>query len=369
MRLELFSDDRGSFRSVRNRRVLIFWPHGFGDFVHLSLITRLLEPSNRYFITRFGDDFVHLYDNDAVVEPLYSGVQAIGNGANCGIAPNFGLVFDRLARGMYDFDFPETMLSSVREAGIDSVLACRYPEITGRVPYPFHTKARYLAHQLIARERLRWNDLSKPLRSSLTFRAPGDAQATVEARLRDVVPTGDRLYLISPGGHTHGGKEIPDAVVEDFAKILRERDSCARIISIDERTSSQIGRNGGLAPTTADLFAGAGLPFAHVLLALLRVAHGLIGAAAGPLHCALAAGIAPVVGIWRSHWPEYYDEPSSNALHLVGPRVYRDRLDLRIGAITKRQAGVLPYSIREFRHREPTADDIVVALEELGALR
>ena len=369
MRIELFCDDRGTFTSARDRRVLIYWPHGFGDSVHLSLIAPLLEQSNTYFITRFGDDFVHLYDEAAVITPIYSGARTIGDGSQFGIKPHFGLDFDCLQSGQYDLDLPEPLLSRVREAGIDAILACRYPETAGRVPYPFHSKVRYLAHQLVAPEHLRSSDLSKPLRSALAFRAPATVQEKVEERLRNVLGDGVRLYLISPGGHTHAGKEIPDGVVEALAQALRARDANARLISVDERTSQQIGRLADLAPTTSDLFADIDAPFAHLFLAVFHLARGMVGAAAGPLHCALAADTVPVVGVWRAHWPEYYDEPTARALHLVGPRVYRERLDLRIGAITKRQASALPYPIRPFRDREPDAEDILGALDELGALR
>jgi hypothetical protein len=89
--------------------------------------------------------------------------------------------------------------------------------------------------------------------------------------------------------------------------------------------------------------------------------------AAGPLHAALAIGNRPVVGLWLAHWPEYYDEPTIGALHLVGPNVYQQRLDRRIGAVTKAQAEVLPYAIQAFQKHPPKAADVLDAFAALGA--
>ena len=43
----VFRSAEDGFENVRNAAVLIYWPHGFGDFVFLSTILPLLEPSNR----------------------------------------------------------------------------------------------------------------------------------------------------------------------------------------------------------------------------------------------------------------------------------------------------------------------------------
>jgi hypothetical protein len=367
VRLPVFVDDRGTVTAMRDRRVLVYWPHGFGDFVHFSFVAPLLEPSNTYFIARFGDDFVHLYDEGDIVKPLYSGVRAIGDGSQQGAAPHFGLDFDHLRSGEHDLDIPEPLRTRMHQAGIDAVLACRYPELTGRVPYPWQTKARYLAHQLVAPERLETFDLSKPLRSSLAFDAPVESQRRIEGRLREIVTSREKLYVLSPGGHTQIDKSWPEYDVMEFARALRKRDPSAKLVCVDERTSERIGRDPTLAPTTTDLFAGLDLPFAHVLLTLVRVAHAFAGVAAGPLHAALAIGNRPVVGLWLAHWPEYYDEPTIGALHLVGPNVYLQRLDRRIGAVTKAQAEVLPYAIQAFQKHPPKAADVLDAFAALGA--
>ncbi len=362
MELPIYSDDGRAFGSVRNRRVLIYWPHGLGDFVHLSYVVPLLEPTNEYYLTRFGDDYVHLYDGDARVLPLFTGARAPGNGTALGALPHFGLDLDRPPDGVTRLDVPEPLRSRIERAKVDAMLVCRYPEMTGRTPYPWHTKARYLASRIASPQTLAAIDLAQPLRSCLAFQAPNEAAARVETRLREVVDTQARLYLLSAGGHTQVDKIWPESEIVAFAREAKRRDSRARIITIDERTSQAIGRERDLAPTTTDLFADLDLPFAHVLVTLIRAAHAYVGVAAGPLHCAIAMGGRPIVGIWLAHWPEYYDEPSPEVVHLVGPAVYRRKLDRRVGARTKARAGVLPYRIEAFRKTPPAGSDALDAL-------
>jgi hypothetical protein len=361
----VLGEKNGAFAAVRNSRVLIYWPHGFGDFVHLSYVLRLLDPSNEYFITRFGDDFVHLYDEGERVTPMYSGQSSIGNGSAFGVPPHFGLDMDEIENKVERIEVPEPLRSRMRDAKIDVMLFSRYPEMTGRTPYPYHTKARFLASNLVDPARLSQFDLSKPLQSSLAFRAPTPSVHRIEERLRDAVAPGEHLYMISPGGHTQPRKIFAEEEVIAFAREIRRRDPRARVITVDERTSPEIGRERGLAPTTTDLFADLGVPFAHVLVTLVRASHAYVGVASGPLHTALSIGERPIVGIWLGHWPEYYDEPSPAAVHLVGPLVYREKLDRRIGARTKAVAGVLRYDIVPFKKRAPNALDVIEALESI----
>jgi hypothetical protein len=359
LELPVYSDDGREFGSVTNRRILVYWPHGFGDFVHLSFVVPLLEPSNTYYLTRFGDDFVHLYDEGNRVLPLFSGMRERGDGSELGTAAHFGLDLDHPPDGVTALDVPEPLRSRIVEARIDGLLVCRYPEMTGRTPYPFHTKARYLASRIVAPQRLAAVDLAQTLHSSLAFRAPAQTTALLEARMREIIEPNAHLYVLSTGGHTQVDKAWSETNVVAFANEVRRRDPQARLITIDERTSDEIGRERGLAPTTSDLFGDLNVPFAHVLVTLIRAAHAYAGVAAGPLHCALAIGGRPTVGIWLSHWPEYYDEPTVDAIHLVGPAVYRKKLDQRVGARSKARAAVLPYRIEAFRESPPTSTDVL----------
>ena len=71
--MRLCTHDRGDFASIRKENVLIYWPHGFGDLVGLGYVLPLLEPSNRYWITRFGDDYLSVMDGSEYVTPVFVG--------------------------------------------------------------------------------------------------------------------------------------------------------------------------------------------------------------------------------------------------------------------------------------------------------
>ncbi|MEO9263775.1 MAG: hypothetical protein ABI282_06740 [Candidatus Baltobacteraceae bacterium] len=362
MHLPVYDERGGAFARLRNRRVLLYWPHGLGDFVHLGFVLPLLEPSNSYYVTRFGDDFVHLYDGCEYAEPLYSGVALPGDGSLMG-ARHLGLNFKKIRNRMTPMHVPEPLRAHVERARIDTVLYTDYPEREGTLPFPFHTKARALARDLVTRERLATLPLNAPLQSGLTFTAPPDVTARIEECLRAFVEKGDALVIVAAGGHTNPRKRWPDEHVRAFALALRERNGRSKVIAVDERTSSQIGREPGIAPTTQDLFGDRSLPFAHVLTTLIRASGGFVGVASGPLHAALAIGGRPIVGIWLAHYPDWYDESHEGSVHLVGPYPYEKRMDCRKATTT------LPLSLRArvvpFPDRIPNADDAVRALASI----
>jgi hypothetical protein len=363
VRLPVFDERGGAFARLRNRRVLLYWPHGLGDLVHLGYVAPLLDPTNTYFITRFGDDFVHLYDGCENVTPLYSGVRAIDDGGSLG-ARHLGIDFKKIRNREMTLVVPEPLRARIAEARIDAVLYTDYPEREGKTAFPFQTKARALAQELVSRERLAESGLDAPLRSALTLAAPADVTALVEERLRTFVAPEERLIVLSPGGHSALRKVWPEAEVQSFAEHMRARDSRNRVLTIDERSAAESGRDRELAPTTHDLFAGIEAPFAHVLLALIRASDAFAGVPSGPLHAALAAGGRPVVGIWLAHHPDWYDEPCRESIHLVGPYVYAKRFERRNATITRPErfhTRVVP-----FPHRTPQASDVAQAFELLG---
>ena len=344
LRLPVYDERNGAFAKLRNERVLIYWPHGFGDFVHFGYVLPLLDTSNTYFITRFGDDFVHLYDGAQGVTPLYSGVRAIGDGSAQG-ARHLGVEWKRIRNREADVQLPDSLAARVREAHITAVLYTDYPEYEGRRAYPYHTKARALIRQLVDAER--GIDVDFALESALTFDVPAVYLARIEARLRDFVATGQRLYLVAPGGHTNAAKSWPGSEVEAFEEGLASYDARGRSLVIDE------------APLR-ERFGDIDVPFAHLLVGLIRASHAFVGAAAGPLHAALAMRTAPVVGVWFAHHPDWYDEPNPQSIHLMGPRVLAKRYDRREATSTK--PAMMRARTIAFAERIPNATDVFEAL-------
>ena len=81
-------EDRGRFAALRPRAVLIYWPHGLAIGYILAAIAPLLEPSNVYAITRFGDDYVSIMEGSSPVAPLFSGARAPSDGSATRRAPS-----------------------------------------------------------------------------------------------------------------------------------------------------------------------------------------------------------------------------------------------------------------------------------------
>src|SRR5438093_6488526 len=93
--LRTFNPDRGGADEIRDSSVFLYFPHGFGDWVFLSFVLPLFHSSNRYFVNRFGDDNVSLFEGSAAATPLYTGYNRCGDGDLFG-NQHFGLRHETL---------------------------------------------------------------------------------------------------------------------------------------------------------------------------------------------------------------------------------------------------------------------------------
>lgn len=322
-------EDRRRFAALRDRRALVYWPHGFGDWVHLAYVLPLLEPSNRYAVTRYGDDYVSVMDGNGVAMPLLSDVVAPGDGSREGAA-HLGLSLRRCNGKPAVLHLAEPLAANVAAFAPDALLWTDYPETEGRTAYPFHTKARNLVRLLAPPQHLRTCDLSKPLKSAIDFNASPAVQRRVDERLAQFAPPGMRVCVVSRRGVTAARKNWGDgAEVREFAELLRNDSPAWRIISMDEENLGE--RSAGFR----SLFADLAIPFGALLKAVIARIDLLVGVPAGPLHFALARGGVATVGLWFAHHPDWYDEPNPQAIHLVGNYVRERRFDRRIASTSK----------------------------------
>jgi hypothetical protein len=322
-------EDRGRFAALRDSRVLIYWPHGLGDWVTFGAVAPLLEPSNAYAMTRFGDDYVSIMDANPVVQPLTSGVRPIGDGAAHG-KPHFGLRLRDCNGGTAAIDVPSQMDEALRRFAPEVLLWTDYPETEGRRAYPFHTKARNLARLLVRPECLARFDLSQPLANVIDFAAPSDVQRRLDERLAKLASPGARLAVISRSGFTAARKNWGDgSEARAFAAALRRHSGQWRFISMD---GDDLGDG---SATFQAAFGDLDEPFAPVYKALARRIDLFVGIPAGPLHFTLARGGVPIVGLWVAHHPDWYDEPNPDAIHLVGSYVRERGFDRRPASTTK----------------------------------
>jgi hypothetical protein len=322
-------EDRGRFAALRDRRILIYWPHGLGDWVTFGVLMPLLEPSNQYAMTRFGDDYVSVMEGSSAVTAIASGERAPGDGAAVG-ARHLGMDLRRCDGRDVQLQLPEPLFQSVAAFAPERVLWTDYPETEGRTAYPFHTKARNLARSLVRSERLASVDLSVPLRAAIDFEAPELTRRRVEDRLAQLLSSGARLCVISRAGVTAARKNWGDgSEASAFAAALRRHDPRWSIVSMDDEDL------GDGVVSFRKLFAGLDEPFGRLFKAFAARIDLFVGVPAGPLHFILARGGVPTIGLWLAHHPDWYDEPNPNATHIVGKYV-RDRgFDRRIATTSK----------------------------------
>ncbi len=325
LRLVAIREDRGRFAALRDTRILIYWPHGLGDWVHFGAIAPLLEPSNAYAITRYGDDYVSIMEGNAYVEPLFSGVRSPGAAPLDG-PRDFGLDLRRCNGRPRTLALAPPLEAAVTSFDPQRLLWTDYPETEGRTAFPFHTKARNLVRLLVSPDRLAAFDLAAPLRNAIAFDAPAATQRRVDERLAQFAPPGTRLGVISRRGVTAARKNWGDgSEARAFAGALRGW----RFISMDDEAL------GESVAGFRRLFGDLGEPFARLYKAFANRVDLFAGIPAGPLHFVMARGGIPTIGLWLAHHPDWYDEPNACAMHIVG-RYVRDRgFDRRPATTTK----------------------------------
>jgi hypothetical protein len=350
-RVHAVREDRGRFAALHDSRVLVYWPHGLGDWATLSVIAPLFDASNAYAIARFGDDYTSIMEGDCVFAPLLSGARSPGDGSATG-ARDLGLDIKRCDGREVTLALPEPLAFAVAEFAPQVVLWTDYPETEGRTAYPYHTKARNLARLLVRRERLNGFDLSQPLKSTLDFVAPAETQAKLDAALAAFALPGSKLGVLSRTGFTAARKNWGDgSEARAFAQTMRKEGW--RFISMDDEA---LGEN--VAGFRA-LFGGIDEPFARLYKALAARASLFTGVPAGPLHVTMARGGVPIVGLWLAHHPDWYDEPNASAIHLMGRHILDKGYDKR--PATKTKPASLQHRLVQLDTPDIPASDVVEA--------
>lgn len=383
--MRAYSQDGGAFPAVRDANVLLYFPHGFGDWVQVCSILPILEPSNRYWITRFGDDNTALMEGHATVHPLYLGAHSVhsGNGAAYH-NENFGLDYDQLDGTERELKLPLPLYEQCIRQNINVFLWCRFPEAFGEAPFPFHTKARHQLPSLVAPETLHQPALHRPLPSSINFAVEGWIARWVESRLKSFAGFGERkLCLIGRNGYTSTGKNWGHLFREDmpvhrrregeecrdFMRLMLRKDPRWMFLVMEDRLfeGSDTMRGAELQCWSyAELFGAPDtptLPFGLVLKALMHLAALSVGVPAGPYHLSMAKPELPTVGLWIEHLPSWYDEPKDASIHLLSRNVREQGLDQRPGSFLEQ--GELRFRGTWLETRIIPGEQVVQAVESL----
>ena len=383
-RARVLAHDRGDFASLENARVLIYWPHGFGDYVFLASILPLLDRTNRYWITRFGDDYTSLFDGSSYIEPLYLGQ----NSPLCsdgGLFQNrhFGLDYDAIDGSVRTLHLPLSLYDACVLHEVDTVLWTWFPETHGWSAFPYHTKGRGLLPYLVPQDRLETFALERPLPTAINFQVSSWIMQWVEAVLKNRAGFGERkLCLISRTGYTYieknwghkwredmpPGKQREGEECRDFMRLLLKKDPAWMFLVMEDALNEgdDTVRSDNLnAYSYAQLFGTtpASIPFGLVLKALANLASLSVGVPTGPHHLCMSKPDLPCIGLWLSHLPNWYDEPKSEARHLISCETRRRDIHTRPGSFVT--FGGLDYSARWLDTRVITGQQVMDATEEL----
>lgn len=340
--LRVYTHDRGGFAALKDERVLLYWPHGFGDWVQFSAMLPFLEDSNRYWITRFGDDSVSLMEGHRIAAPIYLGTKsphcedggAFGN-------RHFGLKYESICGTEARLRVPLSLYEVIRKNQITSMLWTWYPETHGFHAPPFHTKARAITRTLA---RGLPPEFAKPLPSTLCMIGEPLIMQIVEARLKSRCGFGERrLCLIGRNGYTSVGKNWGHLYREDLPEGRRcEGQECREFIQLmlkkschwcfllmEDRNFADSIKDPALNTFAfSDLFGepeNSVAPFGQIMKCLSGFASLCVGVPAGPYHFAAQVPTLPTIGIWIEHLPSWYDEPREGLVHVIG-RCAADRV-------------------------------------------
>src|SRR6516225_3733653 len=294
-RTRVFSGDREGFYQIKNARVLIYFPHGFGEWVQLSYVLPLLEPSNRYWITRIGDNNVSVLEGNTYVTPVYLGSNVVSE--RWDNTRHLGLDGQFLDGALGYLCVPPSLYELCSQNHIDVVFWTEFPETSGHTAPPFQSKARNMI-RLIASPRSAVTNLLRPLRSSISFEVIPWLQQWVEARLKNWIGFGERkLCIIGRTGYTSVGKnwghlwrnDLPigsrreGEECRDFMRLMLRKDPHWAFLSIEDRIfeGEHTVRDPELhAYSFAELFGAATsckVPFGILMKALIRAANLLVG--------------------------------------------------------------------------------------------
>ena len=385
LRLPVYTHERGNFAALRNARVLVYFPHGLGDWVQFAVVLPWLEPSNRYWMTRYGDDCLALLDGCVLAAPAYLGFNGTqnGDGARFGNR-HFGLDYASIDGDERELLVPDSLFALCQREGIDAVLWTSYPEVGGRIAYPYHSKARHVLRSLVSQERCASGDLGAPLSSALTFAVEPFVRQWVEARLMNLLGLrGRKLCLVARNGYTSVGKNRGHAFRDDlpphkrregeecrdFMRLLRAKDDRWIFLVAEDRFFA--GDDTVCSPelhahSYAEVFGPLDqpmIPFGLVMKVLVSLADLCVGVPVGPFHLCMAKAELPTVGLWIEHVPSWYEEPKAASVHVIGRHVRERGLDRRPGSFSTQ--GRLQFRTMHVETRPITGEQVLAATELL----
>jgi hypothetical protein len=324
-------------RQLHDATIVIYFPHGLGDWVMFNNIARFFTcNNNKIYITRFGDDYVSLQDGSPYLHPVYTGI----NNVHCNDGADY-------ARHHFHFHLPDSpikttvaMAEKLREIKCTHICFSGFPEVGGGSRGPlFHSKPRAIMRALYSQLTAAEQDaLRRPLSSAVNTHANSFITALVATSLRNFTPydANTKLVVITRYGLTSIGKnwghlfrsgKYPNEGDEcrEFIAICRRKNPNTIFVSMEHEGvvgASSLVDHANNVFSFSELFnnkkfGNFSAPFTAVLAALLRLTDIHVGCPTG------ASGVATLfpnvrnILLWLELFPSWYFEPTNNTLNVI----------------------------------------------------
>lgn len=374
--MRVYNPDRAGCDRIKNSNIFLYWPHGFGDWVFLGYVLPLLGNGNRFWISRFGDDNVSLFEGSPDVTPVYTGHNRCNDGEPYGNR-HFGLLRDSFDGSPKEVHLPVSLHRVFKEAGVETMLWSGFPETHGRVPPPFHTKAR----QFLSFLNPAAQNLNRPLVNTISRFPPKHILDWGRTRIENfTIGHTSRICVIGRTGYTSVGKNWGHKFREDlpedqryeaseaiqFIKALRRKDRSWIFVTLDEGDIANYCKENGIDGVWSfyDVFGPLGefgVPFGLSLKSLFLRTELFVGVPAGPYHLSMIYSDFPTIGLWIEHFPSWYDEPKKTSVHLVGRDLEKNRTSP--GTFSNWEG--VAFDTRRQPTRHISADAVLSTVEEL----
>ena len=367
-------------KSFSNENVLIYFPHGLGDWVMYNTVTPLLNTNNNIFMTGYGDNYTSVLDNSNV-KPVYCGVNNVYlQGAEFPPLPDYINPDEDITRGIKKF-LPASIANFCEKNNIKHFY--HEPFFESGEKFPYNSKARYhfkyFNHMLDENER---NILNFKLKNAISTNDNHSCTNMIRSRLQVTTNynNNSKLIIISRYGITSVGKNwghlyrtekypYEGDEAREFIDLCYKKNKNCIFISMEhgqfdgKNTLADHSKN---CYSSFELFGGFAtkdsIPYAIFLKSLFTLADIHIGCPTGPLGLSLLYDNVRTVGLYCELMPSWYFEPGNNNINIVSSNNINARLqDQRTFNID----GTLNYNIKFVDTPYISGDFVFKEIEDL----
>ena len=307
---------------LNNENILIYFPHGLGDWVMFNNITPFLN--NNIFMSRYGDNYSSIMEDSEKITPIYCGVNNVHSEQSDFISSNN---FDTL---------PRSILEKCKKNKITHFFFNPFYE--SQSTFPYHSKGRshlLSCHDLLSDEQK--SNLNNVLKNNINIKDNSFITNILISKLYSMTSYNSlsKIIVISRYGITSVGKNWGHLYRDE--KYKNEADEAREFIDLCLKKnpntifltmeSSLLNSSHSLKNykknvySTEELFGSFdnnnNIPYAILLKSLFSITDIHIACPSGPLGLSLLFNNIKSIGLYIEHIPSWYFEPGKNELNII----------------------------------------------------